>query len=84
MIKVCNVICPDKKQAFLNVSLSINAVVDHVCELSTGLQAQLMEKGKDFTAYLLAVDDSSDATDTVQLSIFIRGVDSSLGGTFGN
>lgn len=78
MIKVCDVMCPDKKQAFLNVSLSRNAVADRVCELATDLQAQLMEKGKDFIAYSLAVDESADATDTAQLSIFIRGVDSSL------
>ena len=37
-----------------------------------------MEKGKDFIAYSLAVDESSDTSDTAQLSIFIRGVDSSL------
>ena len=37
-----------------------------------------MEKGKDFIAYSLAVDESSDTTDTAKLSIFIRGVDSEL------
>lgn len=37
-----------------------------------------MEKGKDFIAYSLAVDEGADVTDTAQLSIFIRGVDSSL------
>lgn len=37
-----------------------------------------MERGKDFSAYSLAVDESVDVTDTAQLSIFIRGVDSSL------
>lgn len=37
-----------------------------------------MEKGKDFIAYSLAVDQSTDTTDIAQLSIFIRGVDSSL------
>ena len=35
-----------------------------------------MEKGKIFIAYSLAVDKSSDTSDTAQLSIFIRGVDS--------
>ena len=37
-----------------------------------------MEKGKDFIAYSLAVDESSDTSGTAQLSIFIHGVDSSL------
>lgn len=37
-----------------------------------------MGKGKAFKAYSLAVDESSDASDTAQLSIFVRGVDLSL------
>ena len=48
MINVCDIIvCPDKKQAFLNVSLSRNTVADGVCDLATDLQQQLMGKGKD-------------------------------------
>ena len=34
--KVCDVVCPDKRQAFF--SLSRNTVADRVCELSTNLQ----------------------------------------------
>ena len=81
MLKVCEVMCPDKKQAFLSVSLSRNTVADRVWELANDLKTQLMNKGKDFVAYSLAVDESADVTDTAQLSIFIRGVDSSLGVT---
>ena len=68
---------PDKRQAFLNVSLSRNTVADCVCDLATDLQQQLIGKGKDSIAYSLAVDESSDTFDTAQLSIFIR-VDSTL------
>jgi len=78
MMKVCDVVCPDKRQAFSNVSLSRNTVADRTCELATNLHEQLMEKGKDFVAFSLAVDESSDTSDTAQLSIFIRGVDSNL------
>ncbi|XP_039206569.1 general transcription factor II-I repeat domain-containing protein 2A-like [Crotalus tigris] len=78
MIKVCEVLCPDQKQAFFNVSLSRNTVVDRICELATDLQRQLVEKGKEFIAYSFAVDESTDISDTAQLTIFIRGVDSSL------
>ncbi|XP_069774260.1 general transcription factor II-I repeat domain-containing protein 2A-like [Narcine bancroftii] len=77
LLKVRDVICPDKKQAFLNVNLSRNTVAAHACELATNLE-QLKEKGKDFMAYSLAVDESSDTSDTAQLSIFIRGVDTKL------
>ena len=78
MINVCDIVCPDKRQAFLNVSLSRNTVADCVCDLATDLQQQLIGKGKDSIAYSLAVDESSDTFDTAQLSIFIRGVDSTL------
>ena len=77
MIKVCDVVCPDKRQAFLNVSQSKNTVADRACELATSRTAD--GKGIFFIiAYSLAVDESSDTSDTAQLLIFIRGVDSSL------
>ena len=78
MVKVCDIICPDKKQMLANVSLSRNTVADRVCEMATDLRTQLSERSKDFIAYSLAVDESTDMTDTAQLAIFIRGVDSDL------
>ncbi|XP_031655934.1 general transcription factor II-I repeat domain-containing protein 2-like [Oncorhynchus kisutch] len=68
MMKVCDLVCPEKKQAFSNVSLSRNTVADRTCDLATNLYDQLMEKGKDFVAFSLAVDESCDASDTAQLS----------------
>ncbi|XP_076135597.1 general transcription factor II-I repeat domain-containing protein 2, partial [Alosa pseudoharengus] len=66
------------RQLFANVSLSRNTVAERVDQLSTNLKEQLVEKGKYFIAYSLAVDESTDITNIAQLSIFIRGVDSSL------
>ncbi|XP_029312378.1 general transcription factor II-I repeat domain-containing protein 2-like [Cottoperca gobio] len=73
MMKVCDVVCPDKRQVFLNVNLSRDTVAGRVCDLATNLQQQLVRKGRDFIAYSLAVDAS-----TALMSVFIRGVDSSL------
>ncbi|GAA6217531.1 general transcription factor II-I repeat domain-containing protein 2-like, partial [Lates japonicus] len=78
MIKVCDVLCPDKKQMLANVSLRRNTVADPICEMATDLRTQLSERSKDFIAYSLAVDESTDMTDTAQLAIFIHGVDSNL------
>ncbi|XP_066512762.1 general transcription factor II-I repeat domain-containing protein 2A-like [Hoplias malabaricus] len=78
MMKVCDVLCPDKTRAFANVSLSRNTVANRVCEMATDLKTQLIERAKDFVAYSLAVDETTDATDTAQLVIFIHGVDSNL------
>lgn len=46
VLKVSDVLCPDKRQAFSNVSLSRNTVADRVDELAIDLQEQLTEKGK--------------------------------------
>ena len=78
IIKVCDVVIPEKKQGFLNASLSRNTVAECVSELSTNLHKQLIKNGRDFYCILFAVDESSDTSDTAQLSIFIRGVDWSL------
>lgn len=77
-MKVCDLVCSEKKQAFSNVSLGRNTAADRTGELATDLYDQLMEKGKDFVASSLAVDESSDAFDTAQLSVFVPGVDSNL------
>ncbi|KAK7912441.1 hypothetical protein WMY93_012652 [Mugilogobius chulae] len=58
--------------------MSRNTVAERICELATDLREQLMDKGRDFVAYSLAVDESSDTSDTAQLSIFIHGVDANL------
>ena len=63
MMKVCDLVCPEKKQAFSNVGLSRNTVADRTC---------------DCWISPLAVDESSDTSDTAQLAVFIRGVDSNL------
>ncbi|KAI3353881.1 hypothetical protein L3Q82_005096 [Scortum barcoo] len=78
MLKVCDEVCPDKRQLFLNISLSRNTIAERVDLLSINLKEQLVKKGKDFIAYSLAVDESTDISDIAQLSVFIRGVDSSL------
>lgn len=54
MMKVCDVLCPDQRQAFSNVSLSRNTVADRVRQLATNLQQQLVGRGEDFITYSLA------------------------------
>lgn len=60
------------------MSMSRNRVAERIDQLSTNLKEQLVGKGKDFIVYSLAVDDTTDTSDIAQLSICIRGVDSSL------
>lgn len=60
MIKVFDVLCLDKKQMRGNVSPSRNTIADRVCEMATDLRTQMSEGSKDFIAYSLAVDESTD------------------------
>ncbi|KAK7896643.1 hypothetical protein WMY93_021968 [Mugilogobius chulae] len=67
--------CPEKVQDFNNVSLSRNTVVRRIEDLSANLKLQLRDKACAFEFYSIACDESTDATDTAQLLIFLRGVD---------
>ncbi|XP_060765882.1 general transcription factor II-I repeat domain-containing protein 2A-like [Neoarius graeffei] len=78
MIKAAELACPEKRQALANISLSRPTVTERVEELSSDLNSQLKEKIKSFIAFSIALDESTDVTDTAQLAIFIRGVDASL------
>lgn len=61
-----------------NVSVSRNTVANRVCEMATDLRIQLSERSKDFVAYSLAADESTDIMNTAKLAIFLCGVDSNL------
>lgn len=70
LIKVTEIMCPEKVQDFNNVSLSRNPVVRRIKDLSANLKLQLRDKACAFDFYSIACDESTDATDTTQLLIF--------------
>ena len=76
--KAAELVCPESRQALANISLSRPTVTERVEELSSDLRSQLKEKIKSFIAFSIALDESTDVTDTAQLAIFIRGVDAAL------
>jgi hypothetical protein len=53
-------------------------VARRVEELGTDIEITLKERISKFIFYSLAVDESTDVSDTVQLAIFIRGIDSNF------
>nr|XP_021321998.1 LOW QUALITY PROTEIN: general transcription factor II-I repeat domain-containing protein 2B-like [Danio rerio] len=75
MLQAASIICPEKKGQFSNLSLSANTVAERISDMSSDIYHQLCEKAKCFDAYDVALDESTDITDTAQLTIYVRGVD---------
>lgn len=74
MMKVVGHICPEKQAQFSAVSLSKQIVTRRVEEIADNLHEQLATASKNFIWYSVALDESTDLSDTAQLLIFIRGV----------
>ncbi len=51
MLKVADILCPEKKNMFNNLSLSANTVAERITELSSDIYDQLRGKARVFTAY---------------------------------
>lgn len=80
LVKVApEIMCPEKVQEFNNISVSRNTVMRHIEDLSANIKLQLSDKASSLDFYSIACDESTDATDTAQLLIFLRGVDENFG-----
>lgn len=70
MLKVADILCPEKKSLFINVSLS----AERISKLSGEIYDQLRSTARVFTAYSVALYESLNITESAQLFIFIRGI----------
>lgn len=75
ILQAASIVCPEKKGQFSNISLSANTVAERISDLSSDIYDQLCEKAKCFSVYSVALDETTDITDTAQLAVFVRGVD---------
>ena len=78
LVKVSDILCPGKKKLFEGISLSPNTVASRVTDLVANVEKQLVATAKDFESFSIALDESTDVSDTPQYAVFIRGVDCSL------
>ncbi|MEE6499512.1 hypothetical protein FKM82_003469 [Ascaphus truei] len=62
----------DILQKVQNLQLSRRTVVRRVLELSKNIEEQLLEQLKDCLCFSLALDESTDCTDTAQLIFWVR------------
>ena len=63
-----------KKALFSAISLSARTVTRRVDDISRNVKVYLKEKASHFKYCSLAMDESTDVSDTAQLAIFFRGI----------
>jgi hypothetical protein len=78
LVDVASIICPEKKKYFENICLSRRTVVRRIGMMADDIKKSLKEKIARLKAFSIALDDDTDASDTAQLAIFIRGVDADV------
>jgi hypothetical protein len=79
LIKSCLIVaaeemCPGKMIFFKSISLTAKTVARRVEDIGSNINSQLNNKANDFEWFSLALDESTDVTDTAQLLLFIGGV----------
>ncbi|UYV64743.1 EPM2AIP1 [Cordylochernes scorpioides] len=82
MIKECIIavveeMCPEKVNLLKTVSMSANTVARRVENIAENISSQLLDKNGHVEWFSLALDESTDVSDTAQVLIYIRGVDKS-------
>uniref|UniRef100_A0A3P9L1Z0 SPIN-DOC-like zinc-finger domain-containing protein n=1 Tax=Oryzias latipes TaxID=8090 RepID=A0A3P9L1Z0_ORYLA len=73
-----SIMCPSQERVFSQISLSRNTVTRRVEDLSRDIRDQLTVKSRDFVAFSLACDESTDISDSVQLLVFVRGINTDM------
>jgi hypothetical protein len=78
VLVVTEEVCPDIKIVFEDISLSARTCARPTEELAANLFEQLKIRAKSFDCYALVMDENNDITDTAQLLIFIRAIDTTF------
>jgi hypothetical protein len=75
VLAIAEEVCPEQKNIFENISLSARTCTRRTEDLGANLCEQLKDKAQSFTYFSLAMDESTDVSDTAQFLIFVRGID---------
>lgn len=75
VLAIAEEICPEQKKMFESLSLSARTCTRRTEDLGANLCEQLRDKAQSFDCFSLAMDESTDVSDTAQLLIFVRGID---------
>ncbi|GFQ99430.1 general transcription factor II-I repeat domain-containing protein 2 [Trichonephila clavata] len=77
IIAVAEEMCPEKVNLLKTVSMSANTVARRVENIAENISSQLFDKNGHVKWFSLALDESTDVSDTAQVLLYIRGVDKS-------
>ena len=78
LMEVVQIVCPEKKSLFENISTSSRTVTRTIEDMATSAKDILRKSVESFDYFSMALDESTDILDTAQLAIFIRGIDSNF------
>ncbi|CAM5155549.1 unnamed protein product [Natator depressus] len=78
LLRASEILCPDRKKVFEGISMSANTVAFRIMDLAGNVQKQLIQMAKGFEPFSVALDKSTDVSDTALCAVFIRGVDCNL------
>uniref|UniRef100_G3Q0J7 SPIN-DOC-like zinc-finger domain-containing protein n=1 Tax=Gasterosteus aculeatus TaxID=69293 RepID=G3Q0J7_GASAC len=79
MMKAAELVCPEKRQAFANISLARNTIAERISELSADLDSQLKQRVKSFIAFSVAIDESTDVDWSRAVSLATDGAPAMVG-----
>lgn len=71
--KVAKIAFPEKASIISKISLNRMTVARRGCDMASDIELSLRDKIANFQYFSLAMDGSTDNTDTAQLAIFVRG-----------
>ena len=71
LLKVEDVVCLEKKDLFSGISLSARTVTRGIEELSANVKYGFENILQNLEYYCIAIDESTDMTDTAQLALFL-------------
>ena len=69
-----DLLCPQEKNVFANVSLSSSTVTRRIEDIAEDFKLSLKDVAGKFQYCSIALDESNDLCDTAQLAVFVRGV----------
>ena len=74
MLGVADLVCPQYREKFEEVSLSGQTMTRRIVAIAKDLTVELKRSVASFQLFSLTLDESTDTDDTAHLLIFVRGI----------